>query len=98
MGKRWRLILCFWGISLFLALTFQSIRVNHHMHPAHRSRYFWWGAARLDSDQMNRHPTGRGTPRPSPENEGDCVEWDPEYIWVTPGLMEKCLVFSALPD
>src|ERR1051326_5916331 len=97
MGKRWRLTLCIWGISLFLALTFQSFRVNKQLHPGHRGRYFWWGATRLDSDPMNRHPPNMGTVGRCPEGTADCIEWDPEYIWVTPGLMERCLVFSAVP-
>jgi hypothetical protein len=34
-----------------------AVRVNHAMHPSQKSRYFWWwGAARLDSDPLNRHP------------------------------------------
>lgn len=97
MGKRWRLILCIWGISLLVGLTIQSIRANQRLHPVHHGRYFWWGAARLDPDPLNKHPLQMNTVRPCPENPNDCVEWDPEYIWVEPGIMERCLVFSALP-
>ena len=97
MGKRWRFVLLLWGMTLFTALKYHAIRVNHENHRHHASRYFWWGAARLDSDPMNRHPLKEATARPCTEDAGDCVQWDPEYIWVTPGLMDKGLVFSALP-
>ena len=96
MGKRWRVILLLWGVTLFTALTYHAVRVNHEKRD-HSGRYFWWGAARLDSVPMDRHPLKRATVRPCPENAGDCVEWDPEYIWVTPGLMQRALVLSALP-
>jgi hypothetical protein len=46
---------------------------------------------------MDRDPLKRARMRPCPENAGDCVEWDPEYIWVTPGLTQRALVLSALP-
>ena len=85
-----------WGVTLFTALTYHAVRVNHEKRD-HSGRYFWWGAARLDSVPMDRHPLKRATVRPCPENAGDCVEWDPEYIWVTPGLMQRALVLSALP-
>lgn len=89
---------CYFGVSgLFTALTYHAVRVNHENHRDHPSRYFWWGVGRLDSDPLNRHPLKRFTARPCPENTGDCVEWDPEYIWVIPGLMQRALVFSALP-
>lgn len=97
MGKRWRVILLLWGLSLFTTLTFLSVRVDHQNHRNHPSRYFWWGTARLDSDPMNRRPTQTAAVRPCPDNADDCFEWDPETIWVEPGLMERCLVFSALP-
>jgi hypothetical protein len=90
---RWRPILCFWGLILFGTLIYGSIRVNRDMRHNHYSRYFWWGAVRLDSDPLNRHS------RVEPcewKQEGDCG-WDPGYIWVTPGLIQRALVLSALP-
>lgn len=93
MRRRWRPILCLWGLILFGLLTYGSIRVNHDMRHGHHSRYFWWGSVRLDSDPFNRHSTLEPC---TWKVEGDCG-WDPGYIWVTPGLLERALVFSALP-
>ena len=84
-----------WGVTLFAALTYHAVRVNHENRRDHSIRYFWWGAARLDSDPMARDPLKRARVRPCPENAGDCA--DPEYIWITPGLMQRALVLSALP-
>ena len=83
-----------WGMILFSLLTYHAIRVNHEMRHGHSSRYFWWGGHRLDSDPLNKHP--RKSPSCGQGTE-DCSSWDPEYIWVTPGLMEKALVLTALP-
>jgi len=58
---------------------------------------FLVGAARLDSDPMNRHPLNTATARSCAHNTDDCIEWDPESIWVTPSAMERALVFSAFP-
>jgi hypothetical protein len=27
----------------------------------------------------------------------NCIEWDPDYIWVESGLIEKALVLTAIP-
>ena len=97
MGKRWRITLLLWGFTLFAALTYNAFRVNHERHSGHPSRYFWWGAARLDSDPMNRHQLNRATARSCAHNTDDCFDWDPEFIWVTSSAMERALVFSALP-
>lgn len=97
MRNFWRLLLCGWGLILFVALTCHAARFNREMHPGHSSRYFWWGGIRLDSDPLNRHPKDRVASQPCPQDEADCIEWDPEYIWVDPGWMEKALVLSALP-
>jgi hypothetical protein len=90
---RWRLVLSVLGLTLFALLTYHSIRFNQEMRQGHPSRYFWWGGIRLDSDPLNKHP--RATPS-CDQAPYDCG-WDPEYIWVDPGLMEKAMVLSALP-
>jgi len=94
MRWRWRVGLCLWGMTLFSLLTYHAIRVNHEMRQGRSSRYFWWGGIRLDSDPLNKHPRKRSSCEQATD---DCNSWDPEYIWVTPGLMERALVISALP-
>jgi hypothetical protein len=90
---RWRPTLCLWGLVLFGLLTYASIQGNREMRHGRHGRYFWWGSVRLDSDTLDRHLTLEPcTQRPN----GDCV-WEPLYIWVEPGLLEKALVLSALP-
>lgn len=97
MRKLWRLIFCVWGITLFAALTYHSIRVNQQLDPAgHRGRYFWWGARRLDSDPLNRRTLNTTTGQ-CPFNDDNCKDWEPDYIWITPGLIERALVLSAIP-
>jgi hypothetical protein len=95
MRKRWRLVLSLWGITLFVLLTYQAVRVNHEMRKGHLGRYFWWGAIRLDSDPLNRHPAASAQ-LCEPEATG-CTGWDPEYIWVSPSVMERVLILSAFP-
>src|SRR4030095_770894 len=67
------------------------------MHPGHSSRYFWWGAVRLDSDHLNRHPLKKAMSQECVAGRADCIKWDPEHTWIESGLMEKALVLSAIP-
>jgi len=97
MRKRWRLVLCVWGIARFAALTYHAVRFNREMHPGRSDRYFWWGAARLDSDPLNMRPVKQGSTLPCAQDAANCIEWDPDYIWVDSGLMEKALVLTAIP-
>ena len=93
MRMRWRPTLCLWGVILFALLTYASIQGNREMRHGRHGRYFWWGSVRLDSDPLGRHATLEPcTQRP----DGDCA-WEPMYIWVEPGLLEKALVLSSLP-
>jgi len=97
MRMRWRPGLCLWGVILFAFLTYGSIRTNRDLsrdlYHNHRSRYFWWGSVRLDSDPLNRY----SMPEPCTwKVRGDCG-WDPGYIWVRPGIFERALLASALP-
>ncbi|HEX3323189.1 MAG TPA: hypothetical protein VHR84_20970 [Terriglobales bacterium] len=92
MRMRCRLVLCIWGASLFSLVTYHSVRVNKEMRHGHSWRYYWWGSVRLDSDLSNKHPNGSILCN---NTANDC--WDPEYIWVTPGWLEKALLLSALP-
>lgn len=51
---------------------------------------------RLDSDPRNKRPKITAT-TPCPNGVENCVAWDPEYIWIEPGWIEKALVVSGLP-
>ena len=90
---RWRPVLCLWGLLLFGLLTYASVQGNREMRHGRHGRYFWWGSVRLDSDPLDKHPPLEPCTQ---GQEGDCA-WDPMYIWVDPGLLEKALVISALP-
>ena len=92
MRRRWRLILPIYGLLLFVAITISSIRrTDHQRRIGEGSRYFWWGAVRLDSDPQNRHPRAPIL-RPCENGEPNCVTWDPE-----PGILERIIILSAIP-
>lgn len=93
MRMRWRPTLCLWGLILFGLLTYASIQGNREMRHSRRGRYFWWGSVRLDSDPLGKTSTLEPCTQ---ETEGDCT-WEPLYIWVDPGLLQKALTISALP-
>ena len=91
---RWRPILCLWGLILFGLLTYGSLRLNPDLRQLHQhGRYFWWGTVRLDSDPLNRHPALKPCAQ---EAEAECVG-EPLFIEVSPGLIERALILSALP-
>ena len=94
MRMRWRLVLPLWGVILFALLTYHAVQWNRETRQGHSSRYFWWGATRLNSDPMNKNPR---IPIPCEQGTDDCISFDPEYISVEPGLMQIALVLSALP-
>ena len=60
-------------------------------------RYVYWGAIRLDSDPLNRHPKPVVQTDPSCKEGEGCVAWDPEYIWIEPGWIEKLLFLTGFP-
>ena len=94
MRMRWRLVLPILGLIPFVLLSYQSIRRNDELHHGHASRYFWWGAARLDSDPLNKRPVA---PVRCEHGIEDCTPIDLEYIWIAPGWMERTISLSALP-
>lgn len=93
MRMCWRPTLCLWGMVLFGLLTYASVQGNREMRHGRHGRYFWWGSVRLDSDPLEKHSTLEPCTQ---GHEGDCA-WDPMYMWVDPGWLEKTLVISALP-
>lgn len=90
---RWRPTLCLWGLVLFGLLTYASIQGNREMRHGLHGRYFWWGSVRLDSDPLDKRHTAEACTQ---GQEGDCA-FEPTYIWVEPGLLEKALIISAFP-
>jgi hypothetical protein len=86
-------------MTLFGLLTYGSIRFaptqwKTGMRLQHRySRYFWWGSVHLDSDPLGERPELKPCVE---ESNADC-DWDPQYISVHPGLLERALILTALP-
>ncbi len=80
------------GLLLFSVVTYTSMQRQREIGP---NRYFWWSAIRLDSDPLNKHPRAF-TPR-CKDADADCIDWQPEHIWIDPGWITKALLFSALP-
>jgi hypothetical protein len=74
------------------SLTSPSFRMNREEHK--NPRYFWWSSIRLDRDPLNFRPQAA---TPCKNANVDCVEWDPGFASVEPGLMAKLLVLSAAP-
>src|SRR5512146_2869920 len=95
MRRRWSLILPVCGLLLFSLITLESIETNMR-HQGGSNRFFWWSFIRLDSDPLNRHSIA---PAVSPCHDGapDCVTFELEARWVTPGWLDKSLLYSALP-
>lgn len=90
----WRPILCLWGMILFGLLTYGSIQTNRYLRTQHvHGRYFWWGSLRLDSDPLNKRPNLKPCTQETDENCG----FDPQYIFVDPGWIQKALTLSAFP-
>jgi len=94
MPKRRRIALPFIGLSLFIALTHNSLRMNREIQRT-PSRYFWWTSIQLDSDPLNRHP--KSTTTPCKNGEENCENWELRHIWVDPSWMAEFLMLSALP-
>lgn len=81
---------------LFGLLTYGSMRVNRGLHRLnHQGRYYWWGSVRLDSNPLNKQPMHPAV-NPCAQDEQICG-FNPESIWVTPGLMEWAFTLSSLP-
>jgi hypothetical protein len=92
MRLRWRLILPGLGLLLFALGSYESFRMNREEHK--NPRYFWWSSIRLDRDPLNSRPQAA---TPCKDGNVGCVEWDPGFVSVEPGLMAKLLVLSAGP-
>jgi hypothetical protein len=95
MRFRWRAILPTCGLLLFAIGTYVSVQINREFHNDN-GRYFWWSALRLDSDPLSRHSSAR-TSISCTESPENCEFAEPLAIWIDPGWLSNCFVFSALP-
>ena len=96
MRWRWSIVLPLFGLTLFLLGAYQGLRVTRRVYGDRHSRYLYWASARLDSDPLNRHPIPTQV-KPCEPAEENCVSWEPDYIWIEPGVTEKVLVLSSFP-
>jgi hypothetical protein len=97
MRRRWSVILPIYGLALFALITLGSARAERQRPFSASGRYFYWGAMRLDTDPLNKH-VGSTRRVPCENGEDGCIEWDPETIWITPGVPERLLVLTAVPS
>jgi hypothetical protein len=97
MRRRWQVVLPIVGLILFSAITVHSVRYHlSNFRSGHR--YFWWGAERLDKTPGQNPPQVLTAPTPCNDRSVEnCVEWNPEHIWIEPGLFERVLIIAALP-
>lgn len=94
MGLRWSVILPIAGLLLFTAVTIHSSAQNQH-DAAHPRKYFWWSSLRLDTDPLNKRSVSN---EPCSGAQADCTGWSRlPNRWIAPGLLDRILVFSALP-
>ena len=89
----WRFVLPAVGLMLFAVLSYHSHRWNVQFHQG-PNRYFWWSSIRLDSDPLNKHHKAQIS---CDQGVQECADWGPEYIWVTPGWIDKAFLLFALP-
>jgi hypothetical protein len=80
------------GLFLFAVGTYASIRFNRQAHTGSH-KYFYWSSIRLDAHPLDR----RFRLVPCNSNQPDCPSWEPEHIWVEPGVLARVCVTSAFP-
>jgi hypothetical protein len=94
---RWQFTLVLIGLLVFGAITYHSFKWNREWRNGRPSRYFYWGSIRLDSDPLNQRPISPVPARPCSDPSEGCVAWDPETIWVEPGIALQAYFWAALP-
>jgi len=92
MRMRWRFILSVFGLIVFGAVSYSSLRFNRELGTTPRKFYFW-SSIRLDSDPMNQHPK---VATPCKSGDEGCG-WEPNWIWIDSGYLDKALMLTALP-
>lgn len=93
MRIRWSVVLPLIGLFLFVAVSYRSMRDNQTPDDG-PTKYYWWSSLRLDTDPLNKDPV-LANPRPCGKEEQNC--WEFRTKWVTPGLIDRVLGFSAFP-
>ena len=96
MRHRWSIILPIYGLTLFTFISYGSFRMSKERPILRSGHFFYWGAVRLNSDPLNKH-VQPPKPKACPEGQTGCMEWDPETIWIEPGVPQKILILSAIP-
>jgi|SRR5579872_1373035 len=80
------------GLLLFALGTYASVRFNREVQVGSH-KYFYWSSIPLDSTPLDR----RFRLVPCNSNQPECQQWEPEHIWVDPGVVAKFYVISAFP-
>jgi len=96
MRNFWKYCLPFVGLSIFVIISMASFRRDRELHKVPPSRYFYWSSFRLDRDPLNRHPLSN-VALPCDPPSANCVEWDPETLWIEPGWPTQILMYTAFP-
>lgn len=94
MNLHWRWILSLFGLLLFLAETYDSVRFNQELRSRNPDRKdFWWATFRLKTGPLDKIPL-----QPSKEEAPNCVQrWVIHDVIVDPGAISTTLLLSALP-
>jgi hypothetical protein len=87
MRKHWIIVFPAFGLILFSVVSYGSYKAQRMP-----GKYFYWGNIQLNSDPENKQ-------NPCKDAEKNCLRWDISNAdrWVSPGLTERLLVWSALP-
>lgn len=80
------------GLFLFAVLTYASIRFNRQARVGSH-KYFYWSSIRLDTRPLDPHFLNVLCGA----NQPDCPPWEPEFIWVEPGLLARICITSSFP-
>jgi|HubBroStandDraft_4_1064222.scaffolds.fasta_scaffold120281_2 hypothetical protein len=92
MRKLWRLFLPVIGLSLFGAVTYRSYESQRTVTKDWQTtprKYLWWSMIELDSN-----PSDKLDPHHEARQENSYML---SMMEITSGLLDKILVFSALP-
>ena len=96
MRRVWQVVLPICGLLFFAMGTYFSMRWNSEVNRSRPARYFYWSSIKLDSDPLNKHPLANST-RPCSEGTEDCVDWEPQSIWVDASVAARTFFWVALP-
>jgi hypothetical protein len=86
MKRRWSIIVPVLGMLLYGVLAYTSVRQNRELRTR---RVFYFGALPLERAVKKVSP-------PTPTGD-EVVGWDPESIWIDPGLLHKLVIITGFP-